>query len=201
MVLSTVIGTVFTAGAFFIALPNFLDGDTKPTPPTQAGALGTTTSATTSPVPSPTTTDAAAAAASTGTGREEGAASDDPPVIFDDVVTLDSKTGVDLDGGTSKKLYKQTADADLYLDWGYILYTSARHSATYDDSYAGPQEGAYARCRTHRLASKDTAKHRFIGGGNQQYCFTTSSGHPGWVQSVNQIDDGGLLVKAVVWRD
>jgi hypothetical protein len=199
VVLSTVIGTVFTAGAFFIALPSFLDDD-KQTSATPAGSLGGATS-TLSAAPSQTEAAAPVAARSAGAGGEESAAPNDPPVIFDDVVTLDSKTGVDLDGGQGKKLYKQTADADLYLDSGYILYTSARHSATYDDSYNGPQDGAYGRCQTYRLAAKQTEKSRFIGGGNQQYCFTTSAGNPAWVQAINQVDDGGLLVKVAVWRE
>jgi hypothetical protein len=198
VVLSTVVGTVFTAGAFFIALPNFLDDDKKASP-TQAGAIAGATSAP-GTASAPPTADAPVAVPSAAAGREESAAPDDPPLIFDDVVTLDEKTGVDLDSGQGKRLYKQTADADLYLDWGYILYTSARHSATYDDSYNGPQEGAYGRCRTYRLAGKETAKSRFIGGGSQQYCFTTSAGNPAWVQAINQVNDGGLLVKVAVWR-
>ncbi|NJP34207.1 hypothetical protein [Micromonospora thermarum] len=119
--------------------------------------------------------------------------------VFSDVVQLDKKTGVDLDGGRAVRRYAQDATVDLYLDWGYILYSSARHSAMYDDSYQGPEEGADARCRTYREAERDTFPHKYIGGGNQQYCFTTSEGHPGWVQAVNTVGDGGLILKVTVW--
>ncbi|MGN9774875.1 hypothetical protein ACTMS0_03720 [Micromonospora sp. H33] len=120
--------------------------------------------------------------------------------VFSDVVQLDKKTGVDLDDGRAVRRYAQDATVDLYLDWGYILYSSARHSAMYDDSNAGPEEGADARCRTYREAKRDTFAHKYIGGGNQQYCFTTSEGRHAWVQAVNTVGDGGLILKVTVWK-
>jgi hypothetical protein len=133
-----------------------------------------------------------------GDGVSSGAVSD--ATIFNDVVTIDKKTGVDVDGGIAKKLYRQDAVADLYLDWGYILYSSVRNSAIYDDSAAGDEAGAHARCRTYRLDGTKSVPHTYVGG-NAQYCFTTSDGHPAWVQPVNEIGDGGLAAKVVVWKN
>lgn len=157
-----------------------------------------TTGAPTSTGPAPTS------AVTTPTGPADDAAGTPTagagPAFFSDVVQLDKKTGVDLDDRKAVRRYAQDATVDLYLDWGYILYSSARHSAMYDDSYQGPEEGADARCRTYREAKRDTFPHKYIGGGNQQYCFTTSEGRPGWVQAVNTVGDGGLILKVTVWE-
>ncbi|MFI7552133.1 hypothetical protein ACN26Z_03330 [Verrucosispora sp. WMMD703] len=122
-------------------------------------------------------------------------------VVFSDVVQLDKQTGVDLDDGRAERRYVQDATVDLYLDWGYVLYGSARHSQLHDDSNAGPEQGARDRCRTYRVAGRDGATSTYIGGGNQQKCFTTSQGRPGWVQAVNSVGNGGLLLKVTVWAD
>ncbi|MEU9824984.1 hypothetical protein [Micromonospora chersina] len=160
---------------------------TPPSGPTTAPAA---------PGPTAATTPAASTGALDGSPTAGGAAT----VVFSDVVQLDKKTGVDVDGGRPVKRYAQDATVDLYLDWGYILYSSARHSAMYDDTYAGPEEGAAARCATYREARRTSAPHHYVGSG-QQYCFTTSEGHPGWLQVVNQAGDGGALVKVTVWRE
>ncbi|MGB2570423.1 hypothetical protein ACPFP2_18510 [Micromonospora citrea] len=122
------------------------------------------------------------------------------PIVFSDVVQLDKKTGVDLDGRRADRRSTQDATVDLYLDWGYVLYSSVRHSALYDDSNQGPEQGADARCRTYREDDRQSFAHHYVGGGNQQYCFTTSEGRPGWVQAVNSVGDGGLIVKVTVWE-
>ena len=119
--------------------------------------------------------------------------------VFSDVVQLDKRTGVDLDGGRAEIKYAQDAVVDLYLDWGYMLYGSARHSTLYDDSNAGPEQGAQERCRVYREAARESQVNTYIGGGNQQYCFTTSEGNPGWLQAINTVGDGGLIVKVTVW--
>jgi hypothetical protein len=59
----------------------------------------------------------------------------------------------------------------------------------------------YTRCQTYRQADKTSAPHYYIGGGNQQYCFTTSDGHPGWMQAVNEVGDGGLILKVDIWQN
>lgn len=186
---ATVIGTVFTVGAFWVGLDGDDSGADGRRTPSWLSAPGTLVPASVAPAatttePAPEATQAPAPAAA---------------AVFDDVVTLDQKTGVELDHGAAKKLYKQDGSADLYLDWGFILYSSARHSALYDDGGAGDETGARDRCATYRLAGKQTTAHQYIGGGNQQYCFTTSDGHPGWFQVINTLDTGGLIVKAVVW--
>lgn len=174
--------------------------------PAPAAATTTTPTGTTTAPAAPGTTAATTRAASTGAAGSTGAPDDSPTaggaatVVFSDVVQLDKKTGVDVDGGRPVKRYAQDATVDLYLDWGYILYSSARHSAMYDDTYAGPEEGAGARCATYREARRTSAPHHYVGSG-QQYCFTTSEGHPGWLQVVNQAGDGGALVKVTVWRE
>ncbi|MET7965786.1 hypothetical protein [Micromonospora sp. NPDC005305] len=166
-------------------------------------AATTTPVGTTTTLPAPATTAAATPAGPTGApsgstpGRGTGASA---AVIFSDVVQLDQKTGVDVDEGRAVKRYAQDATVDLYLDWGYILYSSARHSALYDDTYAGPEEGAAARCATYREARRTSAPHHYVGSG-QQFCFTTSNGHPGWLQVVNQAGDGGAVIKLTVWRE
>ncbi|MEU1689461.1 hypothetical protein [Micromonospora sp. NPDC005707] len=168
-------------------------------------AAGPTTPAgTTTTLPAPATT-AAATPAGAPNGSTPGGGTGAPAgtpaaVVFSDVVQLDQKTGVDVDEGRAVKRYAQDATVDLYLDWGYILYSSARHSALYDDTYAGPEEGADARCATYREARRTSAPHHYVGSG-QQFCFTTSDGHPGWLQVVNQAGDGGAVIKLTVWRD
>ncbi|MCP3787491.1 hypothetical protein NLX85_29415 [Micromonospora sp. A3M-1-15] len=156
--------------------------------------------AATTTTPAGPTTATTTPAASTGAPDGSPAAGGAAAVFFSDVVRLDKKTGVDVDGGRPVRRYAQDATVDLYLDWGYILYSSARHSAMYDDTYAGPEEGAAGRCATYREARRTSAPHHYVGGG-QQYCFTTSEGHPGWLQVVNQAGDGGALVKVTVWRE
>ncbi|WP_167544559.1 hypothetical protein [Micromonospora chersina] len=161
-----------------------------------AAATTTPTGPTTAPA-APDPTAATTPAGATGAAASAGGAA---PVVFSDVVQLDKKTGVDVDGGRPVKRYAQDATVDLYLDWGYILYSSARHSAMYDDTSAGPEEGAQARCATYREGRRTSAPHHYVGGG-QQYCFTTSEGRPGWLQVVNQAGEGGALVKVTVWRE
>ncbi|SCG70398.1 hypothetical protein [Micromonospora rifamycinica] len=162
-------------------------------PTSTAPTAGPTTAA---PAAGPTapasTTSAPTSSAPTPTGPAT--------VLFSDVVQLGKKTGVELDRGRAERRNTQDADVDVYLDWGYILYSSARHSAMYDDSNKGPERDADARCRDYRESGQQSFAHHYIGGGNQQYCFTTSEGHPGWLQAVNTLDDGGLIIKVTVWR-
>ncbi|MEV4845179.1 hypothetical protein AB0K20_18445 [Micromonospora matsumotoense] len=171
-------------------------------PTTAAPAAGTTATAPTTSAPPPTgpapTGPAATAPAATGPAATGPAAP--ATVLFSDVVQLGKKTGVELDRGRAERRNTQDADVDVYLDWGYILYSSARHSAMYDDSNKGPEQDADARCRDYRESGQQSFAHHYIGGGNQQYCFTTSEGHPGWLQAVNTLDDGGLIIKVTVWR-
>ncbi|MER7455458.1 hypothetical protein [Micromonospora sp. NPDC126480] len=142
----------------------------------------------------PATAASSPAADATGPGTEAAA------TFFSDVVQLEKDTGVDLDDRRAVRRYEHDAAVDLYLEWGQMLYSSARHSAMYDDSNEGPEEGAAARCRTYREAKRDTFTNRYVGGGNQQFCFTTSAGRPAWVQVVNTEDDGGMLLKVTVWE-
>ncbi|WP_088976897.1 hypothetical protein [Micromonospora coxensis] len=145
---------------------------------------------------------ASASAPAAGSSETSGApsAAAARPIVFSDVVQLDKKTGVDLDGRRAERRASQDAVVDLYLDWGYILYSSVRHSALYDDSNQGPEQGADARCRTYREDDRQSFAHHYVGGGNQQFCFTTSEGRPGWAQAVNSVGDGGLIVKVTVWE-
>ncbi|MFI6333086.1 hypothetical protein ACIBBG_32930 [Micromonospora chersina] len=175
-------------------------GDPAPAAATTTSPTGTTT-APAAPGPTAATTPAGSTSAAASTGAPDGGPTTGgaAAVVFSDVVQLDKKTGVDVDGGRPVKRYAQDATVDLFLDWGYILYSSARHSAMYDDTYAGPEEGAAARCATYREGRRTSAPHHYVGSG-QQYCFTTSEGRPGWLQVVNQAGEGGALVKVTVWR-
>ncbi|GIE85244.1 hypothetical protein SAMN06264365_102183 [Actinoplanes regularis] len=191
---STVLGTVFTAGAFVVGLPGFKADDDKPV---QHGAA---------PLNATSTPPAEAGAATPGTGSSPAGSANTsgakPVPIFDDVVTIDQNAGVDLDTGRSKKHYQQNADTDLYLGIYHDLYTSARNWTAYDDTNAGTEEGAYARCRDYRLTGRPTVRERYVSvGGNSQYCFTTSAGHPAWVASINQVGDQSQLVKVAVWDE
>ncbi|MEU7979079.1 hypothetical protein AB0B63_11185 [Micromonospora sp. NPDC049081] len=165
-------------------------------PDHRAATAGSTTAA---PAAGPTTTTPTTTAPAAATPAATAPASP-ATVLFSDVVQLGKKTGVELDRGRAERRNTQDADVDVYLDWGYILYSSARHSAMYDDSNKGPEQDADARCRDYREAGQQSFAHHYIGGGNQQYCFTTSEGHPGWLQAVNTLDDGGLIIKVTVWR-
>ena len=147
-----------------------------PAPDHRAATAGPTTAA---PAAGPTATaPAATAPAATAPAAGPGPAAP-ATVLFSDVVQLGKKTGVELDRGRAERRNTQDADVDVYLDWGYILYSSARHSAMYDDSNKGPEQDADARCRDYRESGQQSFAHHYIGGGNQQYCFTTSEGHPG----------------------
>jgi hypothetical protein len=178
----------FGSGGWLLAYTNGDKGQLGGAPPASSGSIHPRAAASTGPTEPtggnpPDGTDAAA------------------PLIFSDVVQLDKDTGVDLDGGRADKLYQQDAKADLYLAWGYILYSSARHSAMYNDSSEGSETGVYGRCQTYRRPDKESAAHEYIGGGSQQYCFTTSDGHPGWLQAINAVGDGGLILKVDVWQN
>ncbi|WFE63333.1 hypothetical protein [Micromonospora sp. WMMD714] len=171
-------------------------------PTTAAPAAGPATPAPTTSAPPPTgpTPTAPAPTSPAATDPDSSGPAAPATVLFSDVVQLGKKTGVELDRGRAERRNTQDADVDVYLDWGYILYSSARHSAMYDDSNKGPEQDADARCRDYREAGQQSFAHHYIGGGNQQYCFTTSEGHPGWLQAVNTLEDGGLLIKVTVWR-
>lgn len=145
-------------------------------------------------IPIPTGPDANAAATSPSPS--------DPPVLLKQQVDLDRYTAVDVDNGHIRYPLKQgAAGVDLYLDWGYILYSSVLHSDMYDDTHQGGETGAYDRCANYRQLGQRTSEHEYIGAG-MQFCITTSDGYPGWIQ-INSIPiekPGGAILKVIVWQ-
>jgi hypothetical protein len=181
--LATVVGTVFTAAAFWVALK---DPDSPKDDRSEAVAppAETVTRRPASQQPTPDQPGwAAPVEAAAGTE-------------FSDVVTVGFGTGYDLDGGTARKQYKQDADTDMSVTT-YSLTSSARHSALHSDTSAGDESGAYDRCRTYRLSGQRTTPTALIYAG-AQYCFTSSENHPGWFQVVNQLDNA-FIIKIVIW--
>lgn len=127
----------------------------------------------------------------------------EPPVTLEQQVNLDKYTGVDLDGGRVRYPLRQGAQGvDLYLDWGYILYSSVLHSEMYDDTDQGDQAGAHDRCARYRQLNRTTLSHQYIGAGTQ-LCIVTSEGNQGWVQvnSAPLDNPGGVILKVVIWAE
>jgi hypothetical protein len=107
-----------------------------------------------------------------------------------------------VDNGHVRYPLKQgAAGVDLYLDWGYILYSNVLHSDMYDDTYQGSETGAYGRCANYRQLGQQTFEHKYIGAG-MQFCITTSDGYPGWVQINSEPIEkpGSAILKVVVWK-
>lgn len=154
--LATVIGTVFTVAAFWVALKT-------QDPPADQPAAAAAATASKPGNPQPAT--------------RRPASDQSVPTVFSDVVTIDFGTGYDLDSGTARKQYKPDADTDLSVTT-YSLSSSARHSAMSSDTSAGDENGAYDRCRTYRLSGRQTMPNALIYPG-AQYCFTSSDDHPG----------------------
>jgi hypothetical protein len=179
--LATVVGTVFTAAAFWVALKD-QEGD-------KSQVVAPPKTVTHQPAVQQPTPDqpGGAAAVEAAAGTE-----------FSDVVTIDFGTGYDLDGGKARKQYKQDADTDMFVT-SYSLTSSARHSALYSETRPGGESGAYDRCRTYRLSGQWTMPTALIYPG-AQYCFTSSENHPGWFQVVSQ-DGNAFMIKVVIWSE
>jgi hypothetical protein len=123
-------------------------------------------------------------------------------VLLEEQVNLDRYTGVDVDNGHLRQPLRQAAaGVDLYLDWGYILYSSVRYSDMYDDTYQGGRTEAYDRCANYRQLDQKTFVHKYVVAG-MQLCLTTSEGYPGWVQIRSTPVDsaGGAILEVVVWK-
>jgi hypothetical protein len=164
--------------------------------PRQPPVTSPTTIAAGSPSVSPDPTTAPVA---TSPDADEPAAGE-PPVLLRQV-DLDMRTGVDLDGGSARYPLTQGASGvDLYLDWGYILYSSVLHSEMYDDTSQGDAAGAYNRCASYRQLGRTTFPHKYVGAGTQ-LCITTSDGLPGWVQvhSIPVDKPGSAILRVVIW--
>ncbi|MEU4243472.1 hypothetical protein [Actinoplanes sp. NPDC026619] len=173
--IATVVGTVFTVAAFWVALK---DPDTPADDKSDAA-------------PAPTRTVTRQPGGTTPVVAAAGA-------VFSDVVTADFGTGYDLDSGTARKQYKPDADTDMSVT-SYSMTSSARHSAMFSDTSAGDESGAYDRCRTYRLSGGKTTPTALIYPA-AQYCFTSSDNHPGWFQVVSQ-QDNAFMIKVVIWSE
>jgi hypothetical protein len=126
----------------------------------------------------------------------------EPPALLEQQVNLDRYTGVDVDSRRARSPLKQgAAGVDLYLDWGYILYSSVLHSDMYDDTYQGGRAGVYDRCASYHQLGREAFAHKYIVAG-MQLCITTSDGYPGWIQINSEPLDrpGSAILKVVVWK-
>lgn len=107
----------------------------------------------------------------------------DPPLLFDGIVRLDSKTGADVEtgqkSGTIEGTYSEGRNdpEDIYLDFVGLLQVSG--GGVYEYPHNDTEAEAYQTC--NRYTSDGRPPKNGFALSNFKFCFVTSDNRLGWI--------------------